>query len=69
MRNRRGPMQTRSFAPDPNLSEVRCPGCNKLLFRWGAIDAKIEIVCPRCLFPVVLRARTPLPVARPTFRK
>lgn len=30
--------------------EVRCPKCNKLLFKMRGI-AEVEIVCPRCPAP------------------
>lgn len=33
--------------PFLDFQEVRCPSCNKLLFRVRGV-AEVEIVCPRC---------------------
>lgn len=30
------------------FQEVRCPECNKLLFKVAGLGARIEIVCARC---------------------
>jgi DNA-directed RNA polymerase subunit RPC12/RpoP len=35
------------FEPMPEMQDVRCPKCKKLLFRVCGISA-IEIICPRC---------------------
>lgn len=32
-----------------NLNSVRCPACNKLLFKAGEeFQGRIFIICPRC---------------------
>lgn len=41
----------------PNLDDVRCPHCRKLLARGQAVE--MEFKCPRCGTFFVLRAMSP----------
>lgn len=59
---------SRRAVPDPALEDVRCPNCRRLLFRWRAVDGKIETVCPKCRTPVVMVTQLPIPVAMPPRR-
>lgn len=56
--------------PFDDFAEVRCPKCNKLLFKIKGV-ALVEIICPRCpnsrkvLYPDFDRASL-VPVIRTT---